>query len=149
MRRRSPPSLVVNFMKQVDEGQRGEIRDRVERWSRANLPRVLGQRWFEVDALGALKHALGLRKQRPEDDQTVELREALASCRGERRARLKERSAPPAPTATPSSLGSRPTESRFSSIARSNFSPSNLGFAPSRFSARSTSPASPPRRRER
>jgi small GTP-binding protein len=87
---RKPVVLVVNFMNQIDESQRDEIRERVERWSRTNLKRVLERRWFEVNALGALKHALGIRKERPDDDQTVELREALAGCRGERRARLKE-----------------------------------------------------------
>jgi hypothetical protein len=86
-----PVVPVVNRMNLVEEeGDRAEIRLRLDRWCHVHLRSELGRPWFEINALGALKHALG-RGTLPGDDFAT-LRTALATCRGNKRKKLQHRS---------------------------------------------------------
>jgi small GTP-binding protein len=83
-----PVILVVNFMNLVDEQERPALRERLGRWCRAHMPVQSGRGWFEVNALGALAHALG--KRPPPDDDFERLRSHLAHCVPGREIRLRQ-----------------------------------------------------------
>ncbi len=71
---------VVNRMNLVEGQDRKPLRERIDRWARQHLPPVLGRSWFEVNALGALRHELG-RGPVPTDD-FVALRKSLKKLSG-------------------------------------------------------------------
>jgi len=82
---------VVNFMNFIENSDdRQEIRRRLDGWCREHLQPELGRYWFEVDALGALKHAL-YGTAAPGDDFPA-LRAALVACQGNRRRALQDKS---------------------------------------------------------
>ncbi len=87
-----PVVPVVNKMNLVDTDEWVEVRQRVTRWAHQHLPdeAPLGRAFFEVNALGALRHVTGRGGARPGDDFFL-LREALAGCTGERRVQLQRR----------------------------------------------------------
>jgi hypothetical protein len=69
---------VVNFMNLVEEQERAGLRERMDRWCLAHLQPEFGRGWFEVNALGALAHALG--KQAPPCDDFHALLSLLKNC---------------------------------------------------------------------
>ena len=85
-----PVAFAVNFMNAIDDAERDGLRQRLNAWCAAHLRAPFGKAWYEVDALGALRHALGFGPA-PADDFAT-LRHDLTACRGEIRERLCERS---------------------------------------------------------
>jgi hypothetical protein len=85
-----PVGIVVNFMNFLTPHEQREVRSRLERWCRARVRSDLGQPWFEVNALGALRHAIG-EAEAPTDDFAV-LRTTLAACHGHSRQQLQRQS---------------------------------------------------------
>ncbi|HEY1068731.1 MAG TPA: GTPase, partial [Pirellulales bacterium] len=83
---RKPVAPVLNFLSQIDPGERKDVRAILERWSR-ELPRALGRPWFEVDALTALRCAVA-EGPAPEDDFSS-LRSCLAGLTGPARLELQ------------------------------------------------------------
>jgi predicted GTPase len=81
---------VVNFMNSVEPGERGEVRAHMDRWSGTHIKAELGKPWFEVNALGALTHALG-KGGAPGDDFEALLK-ALESCGAKMRPEVQRRS---------------------------------------------------------
>jgi GTPase SAR1 family protein len=80
---RKPLVPVVNFMNFVEAGDREELIQIVERWSKEHLDSALSRPWFAVDARGALKHALG--EGAPPDDDFRLLCSQLAGLTGHKR----------------------------------------------------------------
>jgi len=85
-----PVVVIVNFMNRLEKADRQQARRRLEQWCRANVPEELGRPWFEVNALGALKYALG-SSPLPVDDYGA-LRQALVRLKGRKLRRLQQRS---------------------------------------------------------
>ena len=85
-----PVVPLVNFMNILPEGERDKVRRRLDGWSRGTVQEELGRPWFEVNALGALDHAL--REGPPTADHFSALRDGLAGLAGERRRQLQRRS---------------------------------------------------------
>lgn len=85
-----PVVLVVNFMNFLDDKERRDVRTRLGTWTQSHLDAVLGRPWFEVNARGALLHALGEGAQ-PGDD-FASLRDALVNCEGKPREEIQRRS---------------------------------------------------------
>ena len=88
---RKPVVPVVNFMNQVrEEDDRVELRMRMDRWTQDWPKSKLGQKWFEINALGTLAHAIGKGPQ-PADD-SLRLHEGLLKLKGTRRRGLQQAS---------------------------------------------------------
>lgn len=85
-----PVAPVVNYMNLVEERERGRVRERMSLWSGTRIKNGLDKPWFEVDALGALSHALG-KGGAPGDDFEA-LSDALRQCLGRRRPGLQKQS---------------------------------------------------------
>jgi GTPase SAR1 family protein len=81
---------VVNRMNLVEDHDQGPLRERIDRWARQHLPPVLGRPWFEVNALGALRHALGNGRNPPDD--FAALCNSLKGLTGSKRQHLQQRS---------------------------------------------------------
>ena len=81
---------VVNWMNVVEERDRPELRQRVDRWCREHLSAPLGRPWFEVNALAALRHVIeGGPKPA---DHFGDLQVALDGLTGPARQRIQQRS---------------------------------------------------------
>ena len=85
-----PVVPVLNWMNVVEERDRAELRQLLDRWSREHLGGELGRHWFEVNAKGALMHVVG-GGPAPTDDFFA-LRSALSGLTGDRRRRLQAHS---------------------------------------------------------
>jgi hypothetical protein len=73
----------------VEGGDRQELLQIVERWSKKHLDSALSRPWFAVDARGALKHSLG--EGAPPDDDFRLLWSHLAGLTGREREGLQKR----------------------------------------------------------
>jgi len=85
-----PVIPVLNWMNIVEERDQAELRKRIDHWSRVHLNGELGRPWFEVNALGALRHVLG--KGPAPTDHYRALRSALGGLTGDLRCELQVRS---------------------------------------------------------
>jgi hypothetical protein len=81
---------VVNWMNVVEETDRAEVRERLDRWCRKLTPAPLSRPWFEVNALAALRHVVDNGPQ-PTDDFAA-LRAALGGLKGANRRTIQRRS---------------------------------------------------------
>src|SRR5262249_50974712 len=81
---------VLNRMNLVPTEEQSDIHGRLDRWSANHLSPVLGKAWFEVNALGAARHALGTGPK-PTDGFDI-LAAALAGLIGEPRKALQRAS---------------------------------------------------------
>jgi GTPase SAR1 family protein len=85
-----PVVPVVNWMNVVDERDQPELRERLNRWCRQFRSAPLGHRWFEVNALAALRHVVENGPQ-PADDFAA-LRAAIGGLKGAKRRAIQRRS---------------------------------------------------------
>jgi tRNA U34 5-carboxymethylaminomethyl modifying GTPase MnmE/TrmE len=85
-----PMVAIVNFMNRLEEADRQQARRRLEQWCRDRVLEELERPWFEINALGALKHALGSSPS-PVDDFWA-LQRALLRLQGRKRRHLQQRS---------------------------------------------------------
>jgi hypothetical protein len=85
-----PVALLVNFMNLLGDKDRVDVRARLGTWTQGRDASALGRPWFEINARGALLHALG-EAAAPTDDFASFCR-ALAACSGEHRAAIQRRS---------------------------------------------------------
>jgi GTPase SAR1 family protein len=85
-----PVVPVINFMNFLSGDEAVSVRGRLEHWCGPPAADPFALRWYEVDALGALRHALD-RGPAPADDFAA-LRASLLACHGEVRAALQRRS---------------------------------------------------------
>ncbi|MCS6977686.1 MAG: dynamin family protein [Gemmatales bacterium] len=83
---------IVNFMNCVDESEHDDVRVRLRHWCESHLPKELSRPWFEVNALGALRHVLGLPGSTPPKDDYTELRSQLQKMSTNTRRGLQRRS---------------------------------------------------------
>lgn len=81
---------VINWMNVVEERDRPELRQRLDRWCHDHLWAPLDRPWFEVNALAALRHVLD-NGPRPAD-HFAELRNALEGLKGPARRNIQRRS---------------------------------------------------------
>lgn len=84
-----PVVPVLNFLGDVAPEEQADVLGRLERWAGAVGPRVLRRLYFVVDALAALRYALGSGPA-PTDDLPA-LRRSLSEIPAEKRARLGRR----------------------------------------------------------
>jgi hypothetical protein len=80
-----PVVPVLNGLNQIEDKDRDELRRQLGAWAKATLTPTLGKPFFEVNALGALRHARGTQgAERPVDDFHA-LRSALEAVVGKHR----------------------------------------------------------------
>ena len=85
-----PVVPVLNGLNQVEsEADRRELCRLLDTWARATLTPVLGRPFFAVNALGALRHALGINGTHPPADDFAALREAVEGLAGPGRRELQ------------------------------------------------------------
>jgi hypothetical protein len=85
-----PVVPVLNGMNLVeDERDRRELRRLLGAWSEANLAPALVKPFFEVNAMGALRHTLGLPGAAAPADDFLALKTALEGLTGRRRQELR------------------------------------------------------------
>lgn len=81
---------VINWMNVVEERDRPELRQRLDRWCHDHLWAPLDRPWFEVNALAALRHVL---ESGPKPaDHFGDLRGALYGLKGSTRQEIQRRS---------------------------------------------------------
>ncbi|HEX6371138.1 MAG TPA: dynamin family protein [Longimicrobium sp.] len=81
---------VLNGLNQVDDARdRDELCRLLDAWAKANLIPVLGRRFFAVNALGALRHVLGINGTAAPADDFVALKQALERLGGPGRRELQ------------------------------------------------------------
>jgi small GTP-binding protein len=87
-----PVVPILNGLNQVEERDRNELRRLLAGWARATLAPALGKPFYEVNAIGALRHALNMNgAARPADDFAA-LKSALLDLNGKSRKELQEAS---------------------------------------------------------
>jgi hypothetical protein len=84
-----PVVPVLNGLNEVEEEDRSELRRLLRAWARAALEPVLGRPFFEVNAIGALRHALGIAATPRPDDDFSTLKAALEGLTGRTRQDLQ------------------------------------------------------------
>jgi hypothetical protein len=87
-----PVVPVLNGLNQVEDKDRSELRRLLGAWSRATLTPALGKPFFEVNAIGALRHALGISGAEPPADDFNALKAALEGMTGQARRELQSAS---------------------------------------------------------
>src|SRR6185312_14621020 len=83
-----PVVAIVNFMNRLEESDRQQARRRLEQWCRDRVLEEMERPWFEINALGALKHALGSSPS-PVDDFWA-LQRTLLRLQGRKRRHLQQ-----------------------------------------------------------
>ncbi len=63
-----PVVPIVNFMNRVENHDKIDVRQRLNYWCHDNLSPIFDQPWFEINALGNLKHVLHREEVDPHDD---------------------------------------------------------------------------------
>lgn len=82
---RKPVVPVLNYVNQTEPQERHEIRQRIDSWARQFLKPTLDKLWFEVNALGALRHVLQSPGAPTPNDDFFPLLKALANALQHRR----------------------------------------------------------------